>query len=194
MLRLRGQSPPRSNAADLADAVASLGLPTVTRLNFGRGREGVREKLKFLRQLVDEDRNNPYVRSHVARVLRAAGVAPSNPLGRARALFDWWRGVFTYVHEPVETFTRPRRLILDPNFRFGDCDDSGLALATMHEAAGFETCLEALGWEGRFRHLFHRVLAGRKWYAVEATLPLPFGFDPAARAAEKHGAGEYVPL
>jgi hypothetical protein len=193
VLRLRGQCRTRSNHAELADAVASLGLPEVTRLTFPPSREGVRAKLRYMRELIDEDRSNPYVRALAARILRAAGVPPTDPLGRARALFDWVQQEFLYMHEPVETFTRPRRLLLDADFHFGDCDDFTLALATLHEAAGCETSLEALGWEGRFRHVFHRVLAGRKWYAAEATLPQPFGFDPTARAAEKHGAGEYVP-
>lgn len=193
MLRLRGQSPPLSSAAQLADAVASLGLPTVTRITFPPSREGVRAKLKYMRGLIDEDRSNPYVRSLAARILRASRIPPTLPAERARALFDWVRAVFLYMHEPVETFTRPRRLLLDDDFHFGDCDDFTLALATLHEAAGFDTALEAIGWEGRFRHVFHRVRAGRQVLAAEATLPQPFGFDPAARAAEKHGAGEFVP-
>lgn len=193
MRRLRDQFQRSSSVADLADAVDSLGLPSITRVSFPSGRPGVQAKLRYMRGLIDEDRNNPYVRSLVARIFRASRITPSDPVGRARVLFDWWRSVFTYVHEPVETFTRPRRLILDPDFHFGDCDDSTLGLATLHEAAGFETALEAIGWEARFRHVFHRVLAGGRVFAVEGTLPLPFGFDPGVRAAEKHGVGEFVP-
>lgn len=145
-----------------------------------------------MRGLVDEDRSNPYVRALAARILRASGIPPNKPWERAQALFEWVRTRFVYIHEPLETFTRPRRLLLDPRFHYGDCDDYTLALCTLLEAAGFETVIEAIGWEGRFRHVFLRVHAGQLWVAVEGTLPQPFGFDPAKRAAEKHGRGEYV--
>ncbi len=193
MRLLRGPLRRRSNSlsAALAD---HLGEPSVTRLTFTLGRQGVREKVAYLRSLVDEDRNDPYVRSLVASILRAAGVRPSDPVGRAKAIFDWVQREFVYVHEPVETFTRPRRLLLDPRFHFGDCDDFTLALCTLLEAAGFDTLIEAIGWGGRFRHVFLRVKAGANWYAVEGTLPMPFGFDPTARAAARHGAGEFRPL
>lgn len=171
-----------------------LGEPTVTRITFDSGRAGVRQKVAYMRGLIDDDRNNPYVRALTARILRAADIRPTDPLGRAKVLFDWVQANLIYVHEPVETFTRPRRLLLDPRFRFGDCDDFTLAIATLHEAAGFETCVEALGWDARFRHVFSRVRAAGHWYAAEGTLPQPFGFDPSARAAERHGQGEYVAL
>lgn len=180
--------------ADLAAGAVDLGEPTVTRLSFASGREGVRQKVAYMRGLVDEDRNNPHVRALAARILRASGIAPNDPERRARALFEWVRSHFTYVHEPIETFTRPRRLLLDERFHFGDCDDFTLALCALLEAAGFETCIEALGWDGRFRHVFLRVRIGSRWVAVEGTLPKPFGFDPAARAAQRHGRGEYVEL
>ena len=181
--------------ADLTDQVvpAHLGEPTVTRVQFPPSREGVREKIRFMRGLVDEDRNNPYVRALAAEILRRSGKRPGDAIGRAGALFDWVRSTFTYIHEPVETFTRPRRLLLDPRFHWGDCDDFTLALSALFEAAGFETCIEAIGWDGRFRHVFSRVLVGPRWMAAEGTLPVPFGFDPTARAATKHGAGEYTP-
>lgn len=146
-----------------------------------------------MRGLVDEDRNNPYVRALAARILRDSGIRPTDPIGRAKAIFDWVQQHFTYIHEPVETFTRPRRLLLDERFHFGDCDDFTLALCTLLEAAGFETVIEALGWDGRFRHVFLRVKAAGRWFAVEGTLPQPFGFDPAERAAQRHGRGELLP-
>lgn len=170
-----------------------LGEPTVTRLSFADGRDGVREKLKYMRGLIDEDRNDPYVRALAARILRASGRPPSDPLGRAIALFDWVRQRFTYIHEPLETFTRPRRLLLDPRFHFGDCDDFTLAITTLFEAAGYDTSLEALGWLGCFRHVYSRVRIRRAWWAAEGTLALPFGFDPAEKAAAKYGRGELAP-
>lgn len=181
--------------ADLrAGLDVGLGEPTVTRITFEFGRVGVRQKVAYMRGLVNEDRNNPYVRALAARILRAAGIRPTDPLGRAKALFDWVQANLIYVHEPVETFTRPRRLLLDPRFDFGDCDDFTLALGALLEAAGFETCIEAIGWQNRFRHVFLRVKVGPKWWAVEGTLPQPFGFDPTARAAARYGAGEFVAM
>jgi len=177
------------------ELAAHLGEPTVTRLTFSSGRAGVREKLAYLRGLINEDRNDPYVRSLVARILRASNLPASDRLGRAVAIFEWVRRNFVYVGEPLETFTRPRRLLLDPRFRFGDCDDFTLALATLLEAAGYETCLEALGWLLHFRHVFPRVLVGARWYAAEATLPnQPFGYDPTEKAAARYGRGELGPL
>jgi hypothetical protein len=176
------------------ELAAHLGAPTITRLSFSSGREGVREKLRYLRGLIDEDRHDPYVRALAARILRASGLPPSDAFGRAVALFEWVRANFTYIHEPLETFIRPRRLLLDPRFHFGDCDDFTLAIATLDEAAGYDTSLEAIGWLGHFKHVFHRMRIRRAWYAVEGTLPEPFSFDPAEKAAAIYGRGELGPL
>lgn len=151
---------------------------------------GVREKLAKLRELVNEDRTNPWIRALVSHIWRERNLwDPKQVDERAAAILEWAQDHLMYIHEPIETFTRPRRVLLDKRFAFGDCDELNTAIATLYESAGYRTVLEALGWEGSFRHLGGRVAlppgahkSARRWVAFEGTLRVPLGYDPVARA------------
>ncbi len=149
-----------------------------------------------MRRIVNEDRTDPRLRALAVAIWRAAGVEyPKLHRERAVALARWLQDALVYVHEPIETFTRPRRMLLDERYRFGDCDEMTTAGAALFEATGHDTCLEAVGWptapgaRPRWRHVFFRVALPpggsgrrRRWHAVELTLPKPFGWDPTAEA------------
>ena len=153
----------------------------------------MRLKVRVLRDLIAKASLNPYVRALAASIVR--GIPSRDHLERARAILAWVQENLTYVGEPHEIFTRPERMLLDPDFHFGDCDEINAALAALYESIAFQTVGEALGWGGHFRHYGIRVglPAGKppeRLLYAEGTIPVALGWDPAKRIAAKEGTGE----
>ncbi|MGH2667830.1 MAG: hypothetical protein ACRENJ_00295, partial [Candidatus Eiseniibacteriota bacterium] len=150
-----------------------------------------------MRELIDEDRNNPDIQAVAAHIFRREGLHnPRDYVDRAAAIHRWVRDGMIYVHEPVEKFMRPRRSVLQEWYRFGDCDCKVLACATLHESVGYPTELEALGWDV-FQHVFHWVgvppgkgaRGVQRVYACETTLPVDFGWNPREALERRHASG-----
>lgn len=174
--------------------------PALTWLKLPDGRAGVRGKLKLIRRIVDEDRHDPRIRALVVSIWRGAGLGskPKAHMERAAAILLWAQQHLVYVHEPIETFTRPRRMLLDPRYRFGDCDEFTSALMALYESAGYQTRAVACGWPSapgqpaHWRHVYPEVLVppggggrARRWLGAEGTVPgRPLGWSAveAARA------------
>lgn len=157
--------------------------------------ESVRAKIRALRKIADEDRTNPRIRGLAAAIFRSEGLwDPAAHRERAASILRWVQRNVIYVHEPVETFTRPRRLLLNgPAWRFGDCDEFTSTLCALYESVAFPTEIVALGWGGAYRHVFLRVglPAGgggdraTTWLDVEGTRNVPLGWSPVQAAARR---------
>lgn len=140
-----------------------------------------------MRAIVRDDERDPRGRALVAAIWRRRGLwDPAKARERAAAILDWVQRNVIYIHERRETFTRPRRMI-EPAWRFGDCDEFTTFLAWLFESAGYATNMIAMGWGGRYRHVYLEVAlppgggAAREWLAAEGTRRVPLGWSPLAQ-------------
>lgn len=153
----------------------------------------MREKIRALRRIVEHDRLNPRIRGLAAAIFREAGLMdPRRTRERAAAILRWAQANIVYVHEPVETFTRPARLLLHPAWRFGDCDEFTSSLCCLYESVGYPTSMTAMGWREAYRHIFPEVglppgsgARARVWLAAEGTKPVPLGWSPLDAARRR---------
>lgn len=59
--------------------------------------------------------------------------------------------------------------------RQGDCDDKAVLIASMLESIGHETRFIAVGYGGKFRHVYPEAKVRGKWVGLEATENWPAG-------------------
>jgi|KBSSwiStaDraftv2_1062776.scaffolds.fasta_scaffold02978_3 hypothetical protein len=142
------------------------------------GLDGLREKARALRQLVDDAKSDPVFRQRAIDLVARAGVRERDVRGELAAVSSYVRRV-RYQADPqgVELFTDPRILVgqLEGSrhgVAAGDCDDLvGLGAAL----------LESLGRRTRFvvggdapadggRHIWLEVQSPRGWLALDDTV------------------------
>lgn len=101
-------------------------------------------------------------------------------LCEAKALHAYVRDKVRYVKDiaSVERFATPQRTLFIE--KAGDCDDSSIALSALLESIGHETRLILVDPDlsGRFTHVIAQVRLGDKWYWMETTKKVPFGWSP----------------
>ena len=167
-------------------------VPEVIPVDFDVGAVGVKQKLAFMRGLIELDKSNPQVRALAAQIIADAGASfLGDHRGRIGALLSWVQRELLYVHELPEIFTRARRSLLDARYRFGDCDCKVIALGSLLRSIAYPIVLEAYGWAGIWRHV--ALLVGippnggkvAEWIPAETTLPVPLGWDPYKAAAQR---------
>jgi hypothetical protein len=93
----------------------------------------------------------------------------------------------------VERFATPQRTLFME--KAGDCDDSSIALSALLESIGHETRLILIDPDlsGRFTHVIAQAKIGDKWYWMETTKKVPFGWTPGysiSHIIDKKSPGE----
>lgn len=138
------------------------------------GAAGTEAKLRVMRRLVEESVRDPAFRSAALRIVRDARVPERDADGEIRAISRFVRSM-RYQRDPAlaELFVEPRtlaRLVAagSPDAA-GDCDDSAMLGAALHEALGRRTRFAVGGDEpGRWRHVWIEVEHPRRgWIAVD---------------------------
>jgi len=141
---------------------------------------------QYLRAVVNTYRNRLPIREKAVAIVRGAGVPPKAKLAQAVAIGRWAQQNLYYVNEPEETFQTPLRTIRSG---FGDCDDFTTTIASLCEAIGIPTELVCVGPWPALTHIFPRacIVAGSRIVRVpmDATLPMPIGFDPMVIARRR---------
>lgn len=169
--------------------LASLGYPGETRTVAVVDFSSMPAKMGAIRSMVNLGARDPLVREMAASIIMDAGIAPRDYLGQIAALVDWMQKNVYYLGENVETFQTARYTL---QHRYSDCDCQIIALAAMLESITIPTRLELLGMIGKdgrrqWRHIYVRAGLPPKhpteWIALEPTLPVPAGTEPADIAA-----------
>ncbi len=145
------------------------------------------------RMLVELGKRDPKVRDMAVAVTRQC--KSKDHLCEAKALHSYVRDKVRYVKDiaGVERFaTLQRTLFME---KAGDCDDSSIALSALLESIGHETRLILIDPDlsGRFTHVIAQVKLGDKWYWMETTKKVPFGWAPKftiSHIIDKESIGE----
>ncbi len=145
------------------------------------------------RMLVELGKRDPKVRDLAVHVIRQC--KSKDQLCEAKTLHAHVRDKVRYVKDiaSVERFATPQRTLFME--KAGDCDDSSIALSALLESIGHETRLILIDPDlsGRFTHVIAQVKIGDKWYWMETTKKVPFGWAPGfsiSHIIDKKSAGE----
>jgi transglutaminase-like putative cysteine protease len=103
-------------------------------------------------------------------------------VSEAKRLFYFVRDNIRYVQDPrnVEMVQAPRATL---NIGQGDCDDKSTLLAALLESINHPTRFRAVGQESDLSHVYVETKIGPRWFAADATEPVPFGWAPPGMRA-----------
>lgn len=141
------------------------------------GVAGTQKTLQTMRNIVHKGRGN-YDLINVARSI-VRGFDQHDYDAEARAIHEFVRDRIRYVRDPVgvETIADPIKTL---EIGQGDCDDKSILVAALLDAIGHKTRFVAVGFDNLpyFQHVYVETEIDYKWYAVETTEPVPFGWQP----------------
>jgi transglutaminase-like putative cysteine protease len=147
------------------------------------GPAGIKETLEAMRQLVYDGKVRPYIRIFAARLVHHL------PSKDARGeIFACWRFVknnirfLSDIHD-VETLQTPVNTLI---WRYGDCDDHAVLLASLLGAIGYRTRFVAVGFQPNvYVHVYCEAeFSPNAWIALETTEDVPIGWRPPGVIAQ----------
>jgi transglutaminase-like putative cysteine protease len=145
-------------------------------LQIAEGKEGIRQTLLLMADIVRRYRANPAVLTK-ARALTQS-LRQKDYYGEIRVLHEFVRDSIRYVKDPVgvETVATPDQTLAIGQ---GDCDDKAVLVASLLEALGHDCRFVAVGFTpGEFTHVLVQTRAGPGWVNVETTEPVALGWGP----------------
>jgi hypothetical protein len=131
----------------------------------------------MLRSLVDDAWKNGDVNKFAVSIVRNSGVQPYDSLGQVRAIYEWVHSNFYFVNDPVsKEALRPTVDMLQPENRFGDCDDiNANVLPALLGSIGFESRLVTIAADpsmpDAFTHIYCEVYLDGQWIPLDAARP-----------------------
>lgn len=129
-----------------------------------------------MRDFVRASRRDYHIRKVAERII--ADVPEKDWCGQARAIHAFVRDRITYILDPdgVEMVRSPAKTLEAGS---GDCDDKATLAAALLIAVGHPARLVAVGnTPGDLTHVFTETKIGARWFAVETTEPVEFGWAP----------------
>jgi transglutaminase-like putative cysteine protease len=147
---------------------------TVTLAAIDSGRPGVVETLHHMRRIAREARRDFFVRRKAEQII--AHIPGKDWAGEARAIHAFVRDEITYRLDPNETeMIRTPAKVLEAGV--GDCDDKATLAAALLESIGHPARFVAVGFvPGELTHVYVETKIGERWFAVETTEPVEFGW------------------
>lgn len=148
------------------------------RLTIPDGRSGVAVTLAVMRHIIRSGGGRASLPVRQLALQIVADLAPKDRIGEARALHEFVRDRIRYVRDirGVETVQTPERTLANGQ---GDCDDKTTLLASLLEAIGHRTRLEAVGFSpGRLSHVLPSADLAGHWVPLETTLHVGIGWYP----------------
>jgi Transglutaminase-like superfamily len=147
------------------------------------GDTGTEQTISLLRSLVDDAWKDPFVNRTAIEIVRNAGVQPYDSWGQIRAIYNWVKGNFYFVNDPVmKEALRPTHELLQ--LLAGDCDDiNANVLPSLLGTIGYETRLVTIAADPNapdsFSHVYAEVFQDGNWYPLDAARPgAVFGVAP----------------
>jgi len=150
--------------------------PTTTLLAIPNGKEGTKQTLNIMRDLVRRGKKSPAIRQFA--VMLTNGLMQKDYFGEVETIHNFIKDHIRYVRDVrnVETIQTPERTLEN---KAGDCDDKSTLAATLLEAIGHPTRFVAIGLHNQpYSHVFPETRVGNKWVSVETTEPVPLGWRP----------------
>jgi Transglutaminase-like superfamily len=147
------------------------------------GDAGPSQTISMLRVLVDDAWKDSFVNRTAIDIVRNAGVQPYDSWGQIRAIYNWVKGNFYFVNDPVmKEALRPTRELLQ--LMAGDCDDiNANVLPALLGTIGYETRLVTIAADENapdtFSHVYAEVFQDGQWIPLDAARPgAVFGVAP----------------
>ena len=145
------------------------------------GEAGVRVTLAHMVKFARDGKTVPSVRFLAEQIIH--DVRPKSYMEEAQAVQMYVRDHIRYTRDinGVETLSTPDQTI---KRGMGDCDDLSLLTAALLESIGHPSRFVAVGYTaGDYCHVLVETKIGSRWYAVETTENVPFGWYPPGMAA-----------
>lgn len=150
----------------------------VTVVEIPSGREGIIVTLRAMRDFARASRRSYHIRLLAEKIVNDADVQEKDWVGQARAIHAFVRDRITYMLDPdgVEMVRSPEKTLERLS---GDCDDKATLVAALLLSIGHPVRLAAVGGTpGELTHVFAETKIGSRWFAVETTEPVDFGWAP----------------
>lgn len=130
------------------------------------------EQLRFLRNMVNQFRQNPTIRDLAVKIIKDAGAAPKDQRSQALAIATWVQDHIYYVMELPERFATPTETLRK---EAGDCDDFTTLIASLNESIGIPTLFVVMQIDGAWKHIFPAALIGpqKRLLTLDATMRFP---------------------
>lgn len=138
------------------------------------GTRGTLDTLKLMRVLTRAGKKSLVVRR--AATSLTTGLKQKDYVGEIKKIHAFVRDNIRYIKDirGVETLHTPEKTL---EFGQGDCDDKSVLVAAMLESIGHPTRFVAMGFRnGGFCHVYVETKIGKKWFGVETTEPVNFGW------------------
>ena len=145
------------------------------------GVAGIKVTLSQMVKYARAGKNSPPVRFLAEQIVR--GVKPKSYIEEAQAVQEYVRDHIRYTRDirGTETLSTPEQTI---QRGLGDCDDMSLLTAALLESIGHPARFVAVGRQaGNFCHVLVETRIADRWYAVETTENVPFGWYPPGMMA-----------
>lgn len=148
------------------------------RLRIPSGDAGADVTARALRQLIEYGKRDPAIRQAAVRILRTSDVTPHDRWGEVQALHGWVQRNVRYVRDPhgIEYVQTPSVML---STMVGDCDDYTAFLGALLETVGYPVDIKIVGRDRRqpFHHVYPVVRMDGLEVALDASMPVPFGFQ-----------------
>ena len=148
---------------------------TVTDATYANGKRGVAQTVGIMRQLVNQGRVDPAIRSAAAGIVYLT--PEKDPHSEVAAIFDHVQNRIRYLSDVngVETIATAAKTLA---FKQGDCDDKSILLASLLETIGYPTRFVVAGYSapGALEHVYVQVCIDDEWVDADATEPHPLGW------------------
>jgi len=158
-------------------------VPRIRLVRVPSGGRGTLQVAEIIARLILAGARDFLVRQFAIQIFREAGVRPKDRRGEAFALFRWVQANVRYTRDilHLELLHTPRRML---ELRAGDCDDMTILLGSMLRSTGHPVRIVLCGFRRdrphAYSHIYPEVQVGRRWVALDATMPHPPGWAPPA--------------
>lgn len=150
----------------------------VVRLEIPSGEPGTDATVRIIRQLIESGKRSLKIRHFAEWILKLYNVSARDRLGEIAAIHEWAKKNIRYVQDPyrVEYVQTPERLLVS---RTGDCDDFTALVGSLVEAIGYPVDIKVVAKPGRkqFHHVYPIVRIGAETVGLDASMPVPLGYE-----------------
>jgi hypothetical protein len=146
------------------------------------GDDGTAQTVSLLRSLIDDAWKDSFINRTAIDIIRNAGVAQYDEGSQAHAIYNWVRGNFYFVNDPVsKEALRPTRDLLQ--LGAGDCDDFVNVMAALVGSIGIPVQVVTIAadpnFPGEFSHIYAETFLDGAWVPLDAARPgAQFGLAP----------------
>jgi transglutaminase-like putative cysteine protease len=149
------------------------------------------ERIKYLRKLAQAGKKDPQVYEFARRVVNGRCgpswcIPEKDNVAEARALFNAIRKNVRYTSDiaGIDSYQKPAHTLA---MRSGDCDDYSVLACAAAGSIGIPCRFKVIRTQGAptWNHIYAQLgfprRMPRKWISFDASVPMPFGWEPPSR-------------